>query len=216
MSAAGHDIVGVTVEVVCPNPGVWHRTFEHLTRVAAERGVREAPPKPLILGGWNFSNDLEKKARWDATVAWAKDHGLQNEIEVGDADYYRVDELYGGLIGPLGGPMYLSWRFESLPKPDRVVVESRLSALRERWRTIAPPEVTAVTEPRRITGTKGRRLELWVTDPSVVPPWGTWTSLARDERRRSFTNFRDAVNRCLSPHAVDHIDFVLERRSPTQ
>ena len=43
------------------------------------------PPVPLILAGWAYSNDVEKRSRWQETLAWADHHGLGTLLsDIGD------------------------------------------------------------------------------------------------------------------------------------
>lgn len=79
--------------------------------------------------------------------------------------------------------------------------------LRANWDEVAGHELGRVTSPLRFEGAKRRRLVV-LASSDASPPWGNWYSLARDERRRLFTRFRAAVNATITPHAVDHIDFV--------
>ena len=51
------------------------------------------PPVPLILAGWVFSNDHEKKRRWDQTIEWAIANDCEDLITVDDDEYYVTDEL---------------------------------------------------------------------------------------------------------------------------
>jgi len=57
--------------VVCPQPALWAELHSRLQKVAAENGL-PPPPQPLILNGWVFSNDVEKRNRWEETLAWAQ------------------------------------------------------------------------------------------------------------------------------------------------
>jgi hypothetical protein len=41
----------------------------------------QPPPKPLILAGWAYSSDIEKKERWEETVGWASNNGCQALID---------------------------------------------------------------------------------------------------------------------------------------
>ena len=79
--------------LVCPNPDAWHRVYQRLSTLATDRGMDPPPPKPLILGGWVFTNDVEKKRRWEETVAWAEARGLESEVHMAPEDMYAVDEL---------------------------------------------------------------------------------------------------------------------------
>lgn len=200
--------------VICPKPPVWAQVWQHLKEAAMERGFGQDPPTPLILGGWWASNDLEKQLRWEATLAWARERGLEDKVHVADEDMYETPAYYAGPIGPLGGPMHLEWRFEPVERPKPELLRDRLASLREAWVSLKPGVVTAATEPIRFTGKKARRLEVEVLDTSLSPPWGTWTRLARAPARRSFTTFRKGINRMLHPHAVDHVGFVVKPRRP--
>jgi len=76
------------------------------------------------------------------------------------------------------------------------------------WTEIAGPGLGAVTRPLAFTGKKARRLVICVEDTAIAP-WGGWTCLSSDEsKRRSFTQFRRAVNDAIAPHEVDHIEFI--------
>jgi len=52
-----------------------------------------SPPKPLILAGWAYSNDIEKKKRWEETVDWATKNECQGLLKnIADEDFYFVTE----------------------------------------------------------------------------------------------------------------------------
>lgn len=110
-------------------------------------------------------------------------------------------------VGPMGGPMYLSWTLDPKPKLDHAARQNVIAVLRSKWTNIVGSDLRNITLPTRLTGTKGRRL-LVAVKADREPPWGSWSALARDERRRMFTAFRAAINRELAPHVVDHIDFI--------
>ena len=80
----------------------WNEAFTRLTKSAkAHPCTPPSPPKPLILTGWAYSNDVEKMPRWEQTVAWATDNGCI-EVVTGmpDHDFYFVSEstTYGILV----------------------------------------------------------------------------------------------------------------------
>lgn len=194
---------------ICPQPGDWHRVYEHLRAVARRREIRSSPPIPLILAGWAGSNDLEKKARWDDTLEWAERNGLRSEIQLTSDQMYCVTEPYGGLVDPYGTPMYLHWRREPSPVPNAEELSRALGLLVDRWPALPPAEVTRITKPLRFTGRKRRRLLVAVITNHPRPPWGTWESLSYDpSRRRCFTELRREVNQVVAPHHVDHIAFL--------
>jgi len=194
---------------ICPNPRYWHEIYECLLAVCAERKLSRLPPKPLILGGWWATNDLEKARRWAETVNWAEKHGLADLVVVGPPDWYAVEEPSSHTVGPLGGPMYLPWRLDPVAKPSEQSVRAAFDALLENWATIAG-ELARFTQPSRFTGAKMRRLVVSVSQSAASPPWGQWDRLANDESRRAFTELRRKVNATISPLEIDHIDFELE------
>ena len=194
---------------VCPKPLVWSKVFLDLEGFAQFHPCTPgSPPKPLILGGWTYSNDAEKLARWQDTVSWASRNGCAPVVEaVSDADFYYVEALTTYTVGPTGGPMYLPWSFTPKPKVSDADRHSLLERLRQNWEKVASPELASATCPIALTGAKARRLLVHVA-PGSSAPWGNWSSLShRAELRRSFTRFRASVNAALSPHHVDHIDF---------
>lgn len=55
----------------------------------AQHNQLPVPPKPLILAGWAFSNDHEKKQRWDDTVEYALTHNCKHLIDdIGEENFY--------------------------------------------------------------------------------------------------------------------------------
>jgi hypothetical protein len=65
-------------EPICPLPPEWENLHSAAV-AAAEDG--ETFPKPLILAGWAFSSDAEKRQRWKETVDWLESRGLRGLIE---------------------------------------------------------------------------------------------------------------------------------------
>lgn len=63
---------------ICPNPSEWAKLHAAVLTAVTDG---EAFPKPLILAGWAFSSDEEKRQRWEDTVAWLREHGLEHLIE---------------------------------------------------------------------------------------------------------------------------------------
>jgi hypothetical protein len=63
------------------------------------------PPKPLILAGWVYSNDIQKLEVWEKTVAWANANGCPELAVVPDKDFYSADNPTSYRIGPLGEPL---------------------------------------------------------------------------------------------------------------
>jgi hypothetical protein len=70
------------LDYICPVPKKWHEIHQvlqyHWETKLHGTGVK--PPVPLILAGWNFSEDWQKKERWIETISWAKYMGLDHLI----------------------------------------------------------------------------------------------------------------------------------------
>ena len=79
---------------ICPNPIPWSNVFKKLSKFADDNENLSEPPVPLILNGWVFSNDFQKKERWEQTVSWAKNAGCQELTDfLTTEDFYFVKEL---------------------------------------------------------------------------------------------------------------------------
>jgi hypothetical protein len=182
-----------------------------LKEASAKSGrIITPPPVPLILNGWAFTNDVEKRARWAETVDWAEKWGFSHILrEITPEMMYQVEVPSSYQIGPMGGPMHLSWNFESRPPVTKQDAGLAISSLRDRWHEIVGAELSAVTRPLGLTGLKKRRLLIYAA-PNHTPSWGSWTQLADSPKRRNFTRLRASVNKAIHPLMVDHIDFVHE------
>ena len=194
---------------ICPNPFPWNETFRRLTRYAnAHPCTPPSPPVPLILASWAYSNDVEKMRQWEETVAWANGNSCAEVVgAIPDEDFYFVDEPTTHTVGPLGGPMYQPWDFDSKGCPSVEEIAQHLETLISRWSEIIGPEIAHITRPLAFTGKKARRL-LVRAEGSARPPWGDWSRLSSVEtERRAFTRFREAINKVIAPHEVDHVDF---------
>lgn len=200
--------MGILMEVICPMPDAWHQIHVALTRAWRATGEREdAPPNPLILAGWAYSNDVEKRARWQATVAWAAERGLGELVSLSADAMLIVAKPSSEGVGPMGGPMHLSWNFAARPRLAAEVIAAAFARLEDRWGAVAGASVAPLTKPSRFTGSKRRRLlvDLLADGPA---PWGGWDALGPGVQRREFTAFRESVNACIYPHEVDHVDFL--------
>jgi len=161
----------------------------------------------LLLAGWAYSNDIDKRRRWEETIEWATHNGCPDLVAVAETDFYDVDEPTSYTIGPLGGPMYRPWDLDAKERPDPHQLSGYLTALASRWQDIVGLELARATQPLAFSGAKARRL-LVHADATVLPPWGGWSHLsAVESERRMFTHFRASINRAIAPHEVDHIDF---------
>jgi len=198
---------------ICPNPMPWNTAFNRLTDYARMHPcIPPLPPKPLILNGWVYTNDVEKLERWEETVAWAKQNGCAELVAgISKQDFYFVDDPTTYRVGPMGGPMYREWDLETKARPASEQLAQCMDALKARWPEIVGQELGSVTRPLAFTGEKARRL-LVFANGSARPPWGDWSQLSSEiPERRSFTRFREAINNAIAPHQVDHIDFTTEQ-----
>ena len=89
---------------ICPLPKIWHEIHQQLSKYAENHKCHPLlPPKPLILAGWAYSNDIEKKNRWQETVHWATKNGcIELVTGIPDSDFYIVEKPTKGSIGPMG------------------------------------------------------------------------------------------------------------------
>jgi len=197
---------------ICPNPIPWNEAYKRLMDFARAHDCAPLmPPKPLILAGWVYSNDMENKNRWDETIKWAYSNNYQVLVEnIPDNEFYSVEKPTSYTVGPLGGPMYRPWDYETKDRPSTERLEKSLETLVSQWPKIAGKGLARITRPVSFTGRKVRRLLVQV-DSASNPPWGGWAHLSQDETERcTFTEFRASVNKAISPHEVDHIDFVAD------
>lgn len=194
----------------------WHKIYQRLLRHAERQPCTPPkPPVPLVLAGWNFSNDVEKVQRWQQMQRWAIYNGCAELVEgISDSDYYWVDELTTYDVGPMGGPMYRPWDYDAKERPTSEALTRHLEALKARWAEIAGVELAAITAPVEFSGDKARCL-VCSADSGMTPPWGSWVKLSTDEaKRRTFTKFRTAINEAIAPHEVDHVVFYTMSSAP--
>jgi hypothetical protein len=196
---------------VCPAPMRWNEVFEQLLRYAHTHACTPAqPPRPLILAGWWATNDVEKMRRWEETVEWAAANGCAALTEVADEDFYKVENPSSYQIGPLGGPCYRPWDYDSKQRPSAQELAKHLDHLSKGWPDIVGLALASITRPMTFSGKKARRL-LVQADRTAHPPWGGWSWLSSEEQaRRTFSRFRSVINNAVAPHEVDHVNFITE------
>jgi hypothetical protein len=194
---------------ICPIPRVWNEIHTRLVEYSKQVVCNPSmPPVPLILGGWAYSNDQEKMNRWQATIDWANKNGCSKLIKINDEDYYWTENVTNYVIGALGGPMYQAWNNDPKQKPSVDLLEDKIKELNKRWSNIVDAGLNKITSPVAFTGIKGRRLII-KADYNIKPPWGSWTELSINKNeRRTFTKFRESINKAIFPHEVDHIEFI--------
>jgi hypothetical protein len=211
------------MKCICPNPMTWKEIFDRLTNYAQSHPCTpSSPPKLLILSGWTYTNDVEKMQRWEEKIEWATKNGCTEKVSgIPDQDFYFVEEPTSYKIGPMGGPMYRAWDFKAKNRPNSEQIKQSMDTLLSHWSEIVGNEIASITRPLALTGRKTRRL-LVLANATVTPPWGGWSHLSTQEsKRRTFTRFRAAINKAITPHEVDHIDFIakddthsIENKSP--
>jgi hypothetical protein len=78
-------------ERVCPRPIEWNELYTIVggTRRDAPNGIIWTPMPPLVLSAWNFSNDVERKRRFNEHLAWADANGT---IDIADAFLRSLSE----------------------------------------------------------------------------------------------------------------------------
>jgi hypothetical protein len=145
-------------------------------------------------------------------MAWATQNGCSDFLsEIPAEQFYCVETPTSYVVGPMGGPMFRQWDSQSRTKPDDATLVRLMEILESRWTEVVGQDLAKATSPIGFTGAKARRLVV-LADGSALPPWGTWTERAFDEeKRRSFTRLRAAINSAIAPHEVDHIDFKPEK-----
>lgn len=193
----------------------WNAAFKRLTKFAQTHPcVPPEPPIPLILAGWVYSNDIDKMRRWEQTIEWAAKNGCPHLLSnIRETDFYLSKNPTTYTVGPMGGPMYRTWDYGTKDPPSAEVIAQCMATLLARWSEIAGERLAGMTRPLAFTGDKGRRL-LVRADGAAAPPWGGWSHLSEEEsERRTFTDFRTAINKAIVPHEVDHVDFTTERES---
>jgi hypothetical protein len=169
------------------------------TASAFARGGITPPPVPLILAGWAYSNDVEKRNRWQETLAWVHHHGLGTLLsDSGDDSMHVVSELSDERIGPLGGPVKLDWSFDPKPDVDAANRERAVEALQSNWSKVVGIELGAVTSPwlrqmSRLHGGLGRR-----------------SLMTKGEGHSQHSGQRSMVPSC--PLKSIHIDFVFDSK----
>lgn len=94
---------------ICPFPNRWNEIFEDLCKAyealfklpSNVTDIRRSggPPTPLILSGWTFSNDDDKRERWQETLRWAEKHNLLylTRVESRDKCFSAGNTRSGGI-----------------------------------------------------------------------------------------------------------------------
>jgi len=69
-------------KIICPQPKVWDEIYKKLKKKMSERKTTDIPepPVPLILNGWWYSSDNEKRIRWEETILWCNKYNFSSQI----------------------------------------------------------------------------------------------------------------------------------------
>lgn len=198
------------MEPICPNPSTWYEIYVRLSKATMlKETLIEPPPRPLILANWDYSNDSERKNRWEETLEWASRHGMLGLIgDIPEEAMYKAD-LELSTLRLMSGDPYANRHFKPQPVLSAQMKIEVMERLRDRWKGVAGP-IAEFTRPLRFSGRKGRRLVVFAA-AEFSPPWGSWSKIAVLSARH-FTEFRRSVNRAIEPHEVDHIDFVHDEK----
>ncbi|MBK6772737.1 MAG: hypothetical protein IPG78_11575 [Ignavibacteria bacterium] len=186
---------------ITPKPNQWNKIHQRLkSHWEKEIKVGVPPPVPLILAGWNFSNDSDKMERWEMTLKWAEDNNCIHLIPVlTDDEKYYVHEISS----------FRPYEFHSMDekyKPSREEIIEALEKLKENWISVLDDDFPKNTKPVSFSGNKSRCLKVYYKS-NYLPPWGTWTDHLVYGRPSKFTMLRSNVNKIISPLEVDHIVF---------
>ena len=194
------------MKFVSPRPLVWHQIHQKLDATWKSNGaIGEPPPIPLILSGWDFSNDYDKHDRWLATIKWAEANNLSHLIpQLVEKDQYMVEEFD---FTAYAGPVYHEQTHEPKSRPLEEDSDAALKKLQANWVAIVGEDLGTRTYPLAFSGDKMRKL-IVSADSTYSPPWGSWNSFGSSGDRKSFSTFRASINQAIAPLEVDHIDFV--------
>lgn len=110
---------------ICPNPGRWREIYERLLPVCRQRNL-PLPPRPLILNGWVYTNDVQKAEIWAATVKWAASHGVSDLVVLDPSDWSASRICRAMKSGHSTALCYLPWRFEASPRPSPDVIQGAI------------------------------------------------------------------------------------------
>lgn len=192
---------------ISPQQNKWHEVYQRL-KSHWEKEIRTGNPPPiaLILNGWAYSNDADKKERWEMTLQWAEERNCNDLIpELKEEEKYYVSELSS----------YRPYEFYSLDekyKPTQEEVIKALDTLKEKWNSVLDNDFFQNTRPVSFSGNKSRSLMVFYKS-GYLPPWGSWTNHLANGRPSNFTLLRSNVNKFISPLGVDHIDFKEEDKA---
>lgn len=199
-----------------PRPSDWAMLHSLLAEAWETRqdGRIPEPPVPLILAGAAFSTAAAIRERWRDLVKWANEHGFAELLAAHlppTPDVDVADHIAGVSADGRGWwPEYGEQVHSPVQRPPRDTIVAALATLQTRWAEIVGSELSRNTRPLKFTGRKSRRL-IVRANPDAKPPWGSWHFISTEPR--SFTFFRQAINKAIAPLGVDDISFITDRWS---
>jgi hypothetical protein len=189
---------------ISPLPNKWHKIYQELLKYWEQNLVDQSckPPIALVLSGWTFTNDFDKKQRWDETIKWAETNGCLHLLnDVNESEKYYVKEQ-----SEWRPYQYSNRNQKSRVRPSIEDCSNYFQKLKTAWDNILGNEFGDKTVPLGFSGKKLRRLTV-AYSPGYLPPWGDWNNYLENGIPSSFTTLRKNVNAIIHPHEVDHIDF---------
>lgn len=192
---------------ISAQPNKWHEIHQKLIKFwEVELGKKTIPPPPaLVLSGWTMSNDIDKEQQWKKTIDWAESSKCQDLIQLTEDDKYYVEDLSSWR--PFE---HSNWDETVKSRPSTEEIQSYFECIQNKWATILNDEFSQNTIPVGFTGKKLRRL-LVKYNEGYIPPWGSWSNHLANGAPSKFTELRKKVNELITPHMVDHIDFLAQK-----
>ena len=192
---------------ISPLPNKWHDLYQKILNFWENTLFEKCqkPPTALVLSGWTFSNDFDKKQRWEETLQWATENGALNLlIDIAESEKYYVEEM-----SDWRPYQYSQWNEKPRIAPTNEDCSRYLQKLKINWLNLMENEFGRETSPIGFTGKKSRRL-IVIYKENYKPPWGDWNNYLANGHPSKFSELRKKVNTTIHPHEVDHIDFFPE------
>ena len=89
------------MEFVCPKENILLEVYPKLLKYYEKNkdNIDQPPPKALVLNGWVYSTDYQKKLRWEETIRWVEINGCSSLIpNLKDSERYMVDKIVATFI----------------------------------------------------------------------------------------------------------------------
>ena len=82
----------MSAQPICPQFYLWRQIYSSLSEAYQQVGIQTLPMPPQVFNmqGWLLSSDENKQNRWNATLAWAAEHGFSHVIpDLSADDWYE-------------------------------------------------------------------------------------------------------------------------------